>query len=1818
MALNPIAYTEKIVRSFLRYQLSAYPFADERLHSQMRRLLNMDEVRHTPLLKGPYVSLSRSFKEGAPVSALVSEGILHPHMAQVIPGHIKSVRWHQERAIRAIHAGKTTLVSTGTGSGKTECFLYPIISKCLQLRDAGEPAGISAVIVYPMNALAEDQLERLRGLLAGTGVTFGMYVGKTPTNEREVSGHRLQPGASRADYEAVLKKYRDQGQPDAVHPPEEVCSREMMRSDGHQPRILLTNVKQLELLLTRQVDVELFDHARLEFLVFDEAHTFTGIQGAETACLIRRLRKFCGRDAQDTVCIATSATIVDERDPDAARKFAWRFFGVEADAVECVHEEYQDDTWAEQRSLPAQPREDCQQLLARTLKAVDAENPGGEIRGVYQLLTGQPLEGEPWSAALHEALIQNELAYQVSQALERPQTLDVLIEDLGKRVGRPVTEEELLIYLALGAAAFKDGRPVFRPILHGFVRGISGAVVTFPRDNEPQLWLSSEDEIAEQKESNLWRPPVHTCTTCGQHYFVTHLKDFQFTGVEPEGGQLAEEGSAFWETLDKDHGGNRVVLLDQILSQDEDTELEEEKWSHPLFFCRHCGSAHPEDVGRCQNCGAVSAAVKLYGVRTKAKSPGWLSSCVSCGARGKRMGSRYREPMRPVRAVNVADVHVLAQDMVHHAERQRLLLFADNRQDAAFQAGWMKDHARRFRLRRLMADAMRDRPVSVGDMVMKLDDELDGNDGLSRALIPEVWRVVPKEGSGGAHEDERRHFLRIQVLREVTTAGNQQVGLEPWGRLRVSYQGLDSGAQFFQSWSNKLGLPPEDLKGGVDALLDQLRRRRLLHDPQRAIFSRYWNDGDREVQRGYLPLFPDPPRGMKLTLDPGDNKQLVRPWLTERSTLVRQITRKWGVADEDIPEFLKALWIYLTSEDVAILRPVRLLSSKGKPLAHCSGVYQIDSTKLLLSENHGYYRCSKCRRKVARRTPHNRCMAWQCDGEIEFVAEDPDNYDLQLLDQGYSMLRPEEHTAMVPQDQRERIENWFKGAGDTVNTLVCTPTLELGVDIGALDSVLLRNVPPLPANYWQRAGRAGRRHRMAVNVCYCRPASHDRAYYNEPLKMLEGRVDPPAFNLRNDVMVAKHVHAAVITRLFQLERLGSGLSDDDRKAIGEMLRTMLPARISSYLFEPTGQLRTAPFSVEPLRDVIARHQADLLEYARGVFQQGWPEADADVTENAALQKHIEEMADELSGVLGRLRKRLKWAYGETRRLDHIRREQGTLDPEDDAHFRRCDRMIKKLKGVQKRSRREAEGVDDINTYGVLAAEGFLPGYGLDNGSVVATAEVPYWQLGSMDFELPRPTSLALREYVPGNLIYANGHRFVARRFHRDPDEERYEMPLMEVNVDREAVAETNVGAAAGTVGATALRAISVCDVDLAHQSQISDEEETRFQMPVAVYGREKGRHSGGFDMTWGERHLTLRRGVHLRLVNVGSGPAITERQMLGYPICAVCGQSVSPLSSERQIASFMEGHQDRCGRRPDMLGFFADVVADCLALPSCADRTEAYSLLETLRMGAAHVLDMHLDDLQVLVVGHIDRDEVDALLWDPMPGGSGLLEQIRENFTEVTSAAIELAEQCPSACDHSCIDCLQTFRNSFYHRYLDRHMATERLRSWGGTLVVAHEIPPVQPQGDTHDLDAQPVNDGETKLKHLLQAAGFTSGEFQQQIRFREPIMFDHLIGSTTPDVFFKGDEDDPDDMGICIYLDGMSASLHGDPQTAARDREIRTWLRGNGYQVIEITYVELDDREAMIRHFRRLAKFLSGKEKAKKLTENSRWFDEGRNSAQT
>jgi len=330
------------------------------------------------------------------------------------------------------------------------------------------------------------------------------------------------------------------------------------------------------------------------------------------------------------------------------------------------------------------------------------------------------------------------------------------------------------------------------------------------------------------------------------------------------------------------------------------------------------------------------------------------------------------------------------------------------------------------------------------------------------------------------------------------------------------------------------------------------------------------------------------------------------------------------VTSEEIPTFLTDLWALL-ADRLRLLVPVTLTGSKGRALPNCVGAHQIDADRLLLSASHGVWRCSKCRRAQIRPTPNNACLAFRCTGILKWYEEDPENYDLTVLDQDFVMLRPREHSAMVPDGDRERFERAFKSESEFINTLVCTPTLELGVDIGSLDSVMMRNVPPLPANYWQRVGRAGRRQRMAANITYARTNSHDQAYFHDPLKLLGGLIMPPRFNMRNEVMVRKHVHATVLTTLYKLSLDNSLLSQADRDEISETLIDVFPPRINAYLFDGGGNVRGEIYDVSALDAIIDRHKNLLIEQLKSVFSQNWPTADGFVVSDEAIQGMLAEM-----------------------------------------------------------------------------------------------------------------------------------------------------------------------------------------------------------------------------------------------------------------------------------------------------------------------------------------------------------------------------------------------------------------------------------------------------------------------------------------------------------------------------------------------------------------------------------------------------------------
>src|SRR5690606_1914675 len=195
--------------------------------------------------------------------------------------------------IRKFVAGRNLVVSTGTGSGKTESFLLPIINSLIEESARGTlTPGVRALLLSPMNALANDQLKRMRGVLAGLPeITFGRYTGETPKDFRAAEAEFLQRN------------------PTEQRLPNELLSRDEMRSTP--PHLLLTNYAMLEYLLLRPADMELFDGqhgGNWRFIVMDEAHVYDGAQGSEVALLIRRLKQRVASDAT-LQCIATSASL---------------------------------------------------------------------------------------------------------------------------------------------------------------------------------------------------------------------------------------------------------------------------------------------------------------------------------------------------------------------------------------------------------------------------------------------------------------------------------------------------------------------------------------------------------------------------------------------------------------------------------------------------------------------------------------------------------------------------------------------------------------------------------------------------------------------------------------------------------------------------------------------------------------------------------------------------------------------------------------------------------------------------------------------------------------------------------------------------------------------------------------------------------------------------------------------------------------------------------------------------------------------------------------------------------------------------------------------------------------------------------------------------------------------------------------------------------------------------------------------------------------------------------------------------------------------
>lgn len=457
--LDPLEAAKEIEGSYKRYLKTLLAPRDEKLATSFDAEVDSSDL----LTKGPILEMTPPYATGATCRELIAEGVLHPGFAALDSAALpldQPLYIHQEEAIRKFVAGRNLVVSTGTGSGKTESFLIPIINHLIAEHAEGRLGpGVRALLLYPMNALANDQLKRLRALLGAVSeITFGRYTGETAEDLASAEAKFLQtnPGATRL--------------------PNELLSRQEMRSAP--PHLLLTNYAMLEYLLIRPADLDLFDGPNAgtwRFIVMDEAHVYDGAQGTEVALLMRRLKQ---RVAPESAlqCIATSASLTGSvrNDPRGeAMQFAANLFDAPF--------EYRDDDPARQdlvepvrksQLTASQWRLSDDDLLAFRRGAVDSADltPNGAD-------VAAALSTEQSIVALKEALSNGPVPVKELRELLWPDD--------------PQSTEKLDALVELGSSTLDDsGHPVLSARYHYFVRATEGAFVSFNEDG-PRIFLAA-------------------------------------------------------------------------------------------------------------------------------------------------------------------------------------------------------------------------------------------------------------------------------------------------------------------------------------------------------------------------------------------------------------------------------------------------------------------------------------------------------------------------------------------------------------------------------------------------------------------------------------------------------------------------------------------------------------------------------------------------------------------------------------------------------------------------------------------------------------------------------------------------------------------------------------------------------------------------------------------------------------------------------------------------------------------------------------------------------------------------------------------------------------------------------------------------------------------------------------------------------------------------------------------------------------------------------------------------------------------------------
>jgi len=1746
--MNVFNLRNKLIEDYSKYIGSFINIKDEAIKNHVEREFNQQKLWPDPLIQ-----LNPAFEIGGSIEEHVKSGLLHKECLNIFrfnkqeyaPGRDPfsgaeplKLYTHQLDSIKTAQKNKNYILTTGTGSGKSLCYIIPIVDYVLKHPSKN---SIKAIIVYPMNALANSQMNELAKYLKN-----GHPEGKEPVRFARYTGQET--------------------------------NEERTKIIADPPDILLTNYVMLELLMTRFDERELIKRAEgLKFMVLDELHMYRGRQGADVSMLIRRLR--CEAKSPEMLCVGTSATLAGAADFETQRvetaAVASKIFG-----ADFLPENIISETLCRITPERDENDESFKKSLAERINKGKTPETFGEF-------IADPLSS--WIESRFGIKKENG-RYVRNQAVSifgensAAAALSELLKDISRidpnTCGTAIKEQFLASYSCKNP---ESARPPFAFRLHQFIsRGDTAYSSLGPADGH-YITLNGQKFVPNDRNKILL--PLEFCRECGQEFYCvwktkTETGGYKYVPREFSEPPIDENDTAGFLYLSEerpwpDDIADIIERLPQDWVEEHRGELRVKK-SHqsripinikikpdgteaedglsiafietPFRFCPYCGvgySAHlSSDFG------------KLGTLTTEGRSSATTLLCLSA-------------------------INHIAKETSIKANAKKLLSFTDNRQDASLQAGHFNDFIEIGILRSAVYKALQaagKNGIKYDDLAKKIFD--------SAGLSLKEYAADPTVKFNRKIEVEQafQNVIGYRVYRDLKDGWRITMpDLEYCGLLKIEYQSLRELCQSDEDWQE---LHPALVGASADTrykiskiLLDLLRRQlaikvdyldrtfqsKIKMQSSQLLIEPWAIDEAEDLEYSRL-AFPRPTaktyedkEHLFISARGSFGQYIRRPGsfpeysgkisIREAQEICVQIFKPLQVAGL-VDEVYKAG----SDEDVSSRRRAATAARAGDDAeAHVSG-YQLSAAAMLWT--------------IGDETKVNDPL------KMPSISSQSGNVNKFFIDfyknlaSENSGIKAKEHTAQVPALLRQKREDEFREAA--IPILFCSPTMELGIDIADLNVVNMRNVPPTPANYAQRSGRAGRSGQPALVFTYCSTySSHDQYFFNRTGRMVSGSVIPPKLDLANEDLILSHIHAVWLA--------------EASISLGKSLKDILEVEGVN----PSLNLQ------QPIRDRITA--ADVKKRAklkaRAIIDSiGHEIKTADWWSEEWVDRAIDNIEQCLNQACERWRSLYRSAIWQAERQNKTSND-ASRGPDEKERARRLRAEAETQLDLLLDSSNATES--DFYSYRYLACEGFLPGYNFPRLPLSAFIPGRKQRKGRDEF-LSRPRFLAISEFGPRAVVYHEGARYRINRVI---------IPAADAqNKDSDGAILTSIKQCAecGYINLPSDDSCRMCNTVMAEKAvdnffrlqnvstkridRIYADEEERLRMGYEIKSGVKFEERNGMpvykvaEITFEGKtiaKLTFGQAAAIWRINLGWSKR-KQRDKIGFILDMERGywaknedsiekDDDDPLSgATKRVIPYVEDHKN------------------CLLFQPLIDCGE--QVMASLQSAIKNAIQIkyQLEDMEIAAEPLPNHKKRNILMFfESAEGGAGVLRRIvedKKSFSDLAAIALQLChfdldgtdlrrnKNSGEDCEAACYNCLMNYSNQRDHDILDRQAIKTMLMELLNSEVICS-------------------SGAKTHAEHLQELINLTQSGLERKWlalitkhKLKLPTHAQKRIEEcgSTPDFLYR-------DTQVAIYIDGPH---HDYKKYKKIDAELNEAMLNIGFTVIRFRHDDQSGWEDIIKKY--------------------------------